>query len=129
MRDEDQIQKDICQFLDKALPSDSYYFAVPNGSVLAGNPRQRGMQMNKLKATGLKPGCPDLFVIVRRIIFALEVKTGAGRLAETQKDACDRIIAAGGIWAVVRSVEDVERILTDAGITLHATVRITVTEE
>lgn len=123
MRDEDQIQKAICQFLDKALPSDSYYFAVPNGSVLAGNPRQRGMQMNKLKSTGLKLGCPDLFIIIRGAVFAVEVKTDTGKLSDNQKDACDKIMAAGAFWAVARSVEDVERILTDAGITLHATVR------
>jgi hypothetical protein len=120
MRDEDQIQKAICQFLDKALPSDSYYFAVPNGSVLAGNPKQRGMQMNKLKATGLKLGCPDLFIIIRGIIFAVEVKTDTGKLSDNQRTACDQIVAAGALWAVARSVEDVERILTDAGITLHA---------
>ena len=122
MRDEDQIQKTICQFLDKALPSDSYYFAVPNGSVLAGNPRQRGMQMNKLKATGLKLGCPDLFIIIRGTIFAVEVKTDTGKLSDNQRTACDKIIAAGAIWGVVRSVGDVERLLVDNGVVLHATL-------
>lgn len=123
VRDEDQIQKAICQFLDKALPSESYYFAVPNGSVLAGNPKQRGMQMNKLKSTGLKLGCPDLFIIIRGAVFAVEVKTDTGKLSDNQKDSCDKIMAAGAFWAMARSVEDVERILTDAGITLHATAR------
>lgn len=123
MRDEDQIQKAICQFLDKALPCDSYYFAVPNGSVLAGNPKQRGMQMNKLKSTGLKLGCPDLFIIIRGAVFAVEVKTDTGKLSDNQKDACDKIMAAGAFWTVARSVEDVERFLTDAGVTLHSTVR------
>lgn len=122
MRPEDIIQKNICSFLDKALPKDAWYFSCPNGSVLAGNPKQRGMQMNKLKATGLKPGAPDLFVLVRGVLFGFEVKTDTGRLAASQKDVCDKIISAGGIWALVRSIGDVERCLVDNGVTLHATV-------
>ncbi len=122
VREEDAIQRNICRFLDAALPADSYYCAIPNGSVLAGNPKQRGMQMNKLKSTGLKNGAPDLFIVARGQFIALEVKTSTGRLSETQKDTSDKIIAAGGSWAVVRSTGDVERFLKECGVVLHATV-------
>lgn len=122
MRPEDIIQKNIVSFLDKALPKDAWYFSCPNGSVLAGNPKQRGMQMNKLKATGLKPGAPDLFVLVRGVLFGFEVKTDKGRLQKTQETAADKLIEAGGIWALVRSIGDVERCLIENGVTLHATV-------
>ena len=51
----------------KAYPK--YYeclFSIPNGAQLAGNPKRRAMQMNALKAEGLKPGVSDLFLMVAR---------------------------------------------------------------
>ena len=36
--------------------------AIPNGAHLAGGPRQRSQQMEKLKAEGFKNGFPDLFL-------------------------------------------------------------------
>ena len=41
-------------------------FAIPNGSVLAGNKSARARQMNALKAEGFKPGVSDLFLMVAR---------------------------------------------------------------
>lgn len=40
-------------------------FSVPNGSVLAGDPRRRAMQMHNLKRSGLTPGIPDLCLAAR----------------------------------------------------------------
>lgn len=37
-------------------------FAIPNGAVLAGDAKRRGIQMTNLKATGLRAGIPDLFL-------------------------------------------------------------------
>ena len=37
-------------------------FAIPNGAVLAGDAKRRGIQMANLKATGLRAGIPDLFL-------------------------------------------------------------------
>ena len=39
-------------------------FAIPNGAVLAGNPRKRATQMNSMKAEGLRPGVSDLFLAI-----------------------------------------------------------------
>lgn len=122
MRGEDNLQASIVRFLKIALPADSYFCAIPNGSVLAGDAKKRGMQMNRLKTTGLRVGAPDLFILARGVFLALEVKTPKGKLADSQKAASDEIIHAGGLWAVVRSVEEVERFLRDSGIVLHATV-------
>ncbi|MBW5416132.1 MULTISPECIES: VRR-NUC domain-containing protein [unclassified Pseudomonas] len=41
-------------------------FAIPNGTHLAGNQKQRGMKMAFLKAEGLTPGVGDLFLMVVR---------------------------------------------------------------
>jgi hypothetical protein len=45
-------------------------FAIPNGSHLAGNARQRGMKMAWLKAEGFLPGASDLFLMVIRQPYA-----------------------------------------------------------
>lgn len=121
-RTEDNIQASIISYLARALPADSYFSAIPNGAVLAGDRIARGKQMNRMKATGLRPGAPDLFILARGQFIAIEVKSATGRLAEAQKDAGDKIAHAGGLWTVARSVEDVERFLRANGVTLHATV-------
>lgn len=40
--------------------------AIPNGAHLAGDDKQRGMQMGRLIAMGVKPGAADLFVPLAR---------------------------------------------------------------
>jgi len=40
--------------------------AIPNGAHLAGDEKQRGIQMRRLKAVGLKPGVADLLLALPR---------------------------------------------------------------
>lgn len=42
-------------------------FAIPNGSHLAGDSTRRAIQMNRLKAEGLKSGVPDLMLAMSPI--------------------------------------------------------------
>lgn len=116
MRGEDHIQSAIVRFLDRALPGDSYFAAIPNGF------RKTRAGAGIAKATGLRAGAPDLFIVTRGLFIGLEVKTAKGRLQDSQKDAADRIVQAGGLWSVVRSVEDVERFLRASGVALRASV-------
>ncbi len=120
MRDEDKLQIAIVQYLKKALPADSYYCAIPNGAVLAGDAKKRGMQMNRMKSTGFRVGAPDLFILCRGTFIGIEVKTPKGKLSDSQKVACDDIILAGGAWGVVRSLDDVYNLLVESGITVHS---------
>ncbi len=123
-RTESALQAAICRYLDRALPSTSWYAAVPNGSVLAGGAEQRARQMARLKATGLKPGCPDLVLCWNGRFIGMEVKTDTGRLSDKQKDCSDAITLAGGLWTVVRSVEEVQSFLDMIGVPLRARVMI-----
>ena len=91
-------QRIVCQWLDaKGI----LYFAVPNGTQMAGNPGQRAIQTNKLKRTGLRPGAPDL-VLVRDGEFpiALEMKRDDKcKLRPEQKLFLPLLEAAG--WLVI----------------------------
>ena len=56
---------------------------------------------------GQERGRPDIDVCVRGRWVSIEVKTGTGRLSAVQRLVKDDIVAAGGIYIVARSLEDV----------------------
>ena len=79
--------------------------AVPNGSVLAGDARQRAMQMNKLKATGLRLGFPDLLLLIPfwskfAAGLAIEMKR-IGEKARPEQLAYHELLRAQGYRVVV----------------------------
>ena len=51
-----------------------FYFSVPNGSVLKGNPLQRAKQMQKLKSEGLIVGTSDIVIMLPEKILFIELK-------------------------------------------------------
>lgn len=53
-----------------------------------------------------EPGAADVFVVCGGRFFALEVKTGTGRLSADQLRWKAKIESAGGVYAVVRQVAD-----------------------
>lgn len=57
-------------------------------------------------------GLPDLFVCYEGHFIGLEVKTDAGEPSPRQLAVLRRIERAGGVGQVVRSVDEVKRILT-----------------
>ena len=56
-------------------------------------------------------GCPDLLVCHHGRFVAMEVKTPSGRPTPLQEAQMDAICDAGGVAAVVRSVDDVIAVL------------------
>ena len=116
-RPEEQIQKAIVRFLGHALPLDAFVFAVPN---------QRGtrkkFEMGILKSLGVRAGVPDLIILYRQKFIGLEVKAPGNSLSPEQKVARDAIVRAGGIYELVRSVEEVERFLRKWELPIRATV-------
>jgi hypothetical protein len=89
---------------------------VPNGSVLAGGPRERAMQVNALKANGMRVGFPDLICIGSegRVGF-MEVKREGERLSEAQNHWHGALEFLGHKIATVRSVEDAAETLEQWG--------------
>ena len=111
------IQTQCVELLDKYERQGRLtYCAVPNGTWLQGDDRQRAIQMNKLKATGLRPGFPDIAIFLPGKTAFAELKRRTGRLAENQEAWRDTLQAMGFPWRLVRSVEDMGDYLRELGI-------------
>ena len=60
---------------------------------------------------GSKPGDPDIVACYKGRYIGLEAKSEKGVQSQIQKVRESEIIKAGGIYEVVRSVDDVKRVL------------------
>lgn len=115
--DEHKIQTAIMSFLDRALPSSCYAFAVPNGG------KRDAVTGAILKREGVKAGVADIIVLRNPGLCALiEVKTSVGTLSNSQKAFRDWCAENGFPYAVCRGVGDVQDALTDWGVPLKMKV-------
>ena len=69
----------------------------------------------RFKASGLRPGCPDIVVFWRGGGLGLEFKARGGRVSDAQIAFHEAMEAIGWPVAVVRSVDEAWRVLADAG--------------
>jgi hypothetical protein len=60
---------------------------------------------------GSKPGDPDIVVCYKGYYIGLEAKTPTGVQSPIQKRRMSEIRDAGGIYEIVRSLDDVKRIM------------------
>jgi hypothetical protein len=89
---------------------------VPNGAVLAGDPKRRAIQMISLLKDGLCLGFPDLLVYGQAgQIGHIEVKT-EGEFANDNQMAVEQWLSERGqVYAVCRSLEDIDETLVRWG--------------
>jgi hypothetical protein len=107
---EDQIQESILGWLELVLP-DAIVFHVPNGG------GRSKPEAAKLKRMGVKPGVPDLEVILPDgLTVRLEVKTAIGRLSVDQQNFHFDLCGMGHLVATVRGVDDTRAALAAWGI-------------
>ena len=59
-------------------------------------------------------GIPDILACIDGQFFAFEVKTDTGKPTRLQEAMIQKILSAGGIAAVVRSVEEVRALIEGA---------------
>lgn len=112
MREETILQRRIKRLLENL----GYKVAASaNGAVLAGTRKQKAIQMNSLKASGLMVGYPDLTVFGPNRIGFIEVKTDGGDLSEAQETVREWMGDWGHKYAVCRSLEDVPDTLENWG--------------
>ncbi len=92
--------------------------ARPNALVWhpANGGRRSKAEAGRFKALGVVAGIPDLVAIAEGRVFGLELKTASGRLSDAQREMAARWRAAGGEYAVARSVAEASRILSEWGI-------------
>ncbi len=104
-RPEEVLQRATARYLDLALPDDAVWFHCPSGG--ARSKAEAGI----FKAMGVKPGIPDIIVIYRGRMIAIELKAARGRSSPAQKDMHERLRAAGAYVYTTKRIEDVEIIL------------------
>ena len=98
---ESQIQANVYAYLQQC--PEYFGFAVHNGGVY--DPRIRGYRANR--GVGRRKGIADLIGAWSGQLFCVEVKTSVGRLSPEQKAFRDDVVRAGGLYVMVRSVEEV----------------------
>ncbi len=109
---EHALQVQVAQYLRFCLPPEIEWTSSLAGAYLG--PSQR----SKMKASGLRPGWPDIQLCIRRRIHFIELKSDAGVLSVDQK----RVLAAlhPDAWRVCRNLDEVVRALVDWGVHLRA---------
>lgn len=98
-------QATLVAWFDRAYkPLAGRLFAIPNGAHLAGGIKQRSQQANKLKAEGLQPGVPDLFLPVPaggcHGLF-IEMKRTKGSSTSVEQKDWVRFLTEQGYRAVI----------------------------
>lgn len=93
------------------------YWHTPNGE------KRDAATGAKLKAMGVLPGVADLIIMSRSGFRAMEIKSRDGNTSPEQNKFLDSFAEAGGQTAIVRSVDEAERIFKLWNITRISTVR------
>lgn len=81
-------------------------FSVPNGSYLAGTPKERAIQANMLKGEGLLSGVSDLILLAPTGTYYLECKTESGTQSPEQKDFENAVKNNNQKYFVFRSLDE-----------------------
>lgn len=93
-----------------------YAFAIPNGSVLAGDAGQRARQMASMKRQGLKPSVSDIFVAIpvggEHGLF-IEMKRVKGSRVDPEQLKWAERVSAEGYRAVIAKGFDEARLAID----------------
>lgn len=94
-------------------PAGDFAFAVPNGSVLAGDAGQRARQMRSMKAQGLKPAVSDIVIALPRQGFHgmfLEMKrVKYSRVDDAQIEWRDLMTAVGYFAVICRGFDEAKQ--------------------
>jgi hypothetical protein len=112
------------QFLIGQYPELGLLFAIPNGAKLpyfesrsrSGKKYRWSPEAEKLKAEGLKPGVPDLFLPVARKGYNglfIELKYGRNKPSEQQVAYLDALSAQGYLAVVCWGAEDAIETITE----------------
>jgi hypothetical protein len=91
---------DYLAYYKKTYPI--FYFRANSGSVIT-----QGGRVFK----GASAGTPDIILLVDSIFCGLECKTEKGRQSQVQKEVEQAITDAGGKYFLIRSMEDIKKVI------------------
>ncbi len=104
---EDQLQAKCYQWAFNTYPQiRGLLFSVPNGST------RHILEAQKLKATGLTPGIPDM-ILMHPVAMGIEFKTETGVISPAQSKIHAAWRVAGIPVHVIRTLEDFQHLITD----------------
>jgi len=109
---EQDIQRQIAQFLDVSLGGTAWYSTIP----LGGGGKTRG---GILKGLGVKEGTPDMLVIHAGRAVWIEVKSYTGAASKGQVKCHADLKRAHSPVYVVRSLDEAIAVLRQAGVPLR----------
>jgi hypothetical protein len=69
-----------------------------------------------LKSMGAKPGIPDILLLTRGRLYALELKSERGRLSDAQKQTHQELRSAGAIVGTAGSLDQALDLLGEWGL-------------
>ena len=69
------------------------------------------LHWQNMAGIGSVRGLPDRFALHKGILYAIEVKSKSGKVSDYQADFLVRINRAGGVPIVVRSLDDLMKII------------------
>jgi hypothetical protein len=107
------------RLLEGRHPELGLCFAIPNGAALAARSskaKRFSLQATKLKAEGMKPGVPDLFLPVARKGYHgvfIEMKFGRNKPKEHQAVFLTRLQEQGYLTAVCWSAEEARDLICE----------------
>lgn len=96
---EAQLQRAVIEHLGWRAPPDCFYFHPANGGY-----RSR-IEAAILSGLGVVAGVPDVIIVYRGCVFALELKAAHGRLSAAQLACHDRLRRAGAIVGVADNID------------------------
>jgi len=120
---ESQIQQNICTFLSLiAYQTGIVYFSVPNEGIMSvliafKVPKVTCFKIvNHFKKMGLLPGTSDIIIIHKGMAYCLEVKKPGGKQSKDQILFMRNVIASGGRYEIVYSLDGAKKQLIKWGI-------------
>lgn len=108
MAEEAKVQNKICEHLQKK----GLFFFRTNNSPVYDQKLNSGLGGYRSQGKWAASGLPDIIGIVNGRFVGLEVKSTKGKQSSDQVLFERRCKNNGGIYAVVRSVSDVDKVLT-----------------
>jgi hypothetical protein len=104
-RPEQALHRACAQFLDIALPDDVLWFHYPAGGF------RKPVEAKILRSLGTRAGIPDLLIVHRGRLIAIELKGPGGRLTPAQKAMHQRLTLAGAVVTTAKSLEELQDFL------------------